>query len=571
MPTLRVRDLVAAVAGHRAAPLGAIAACFALAVAIQLSLPITHDVGWLLVATRHWLRGARVYEDDVIEVNPPMNLWLLAPAVAASGLTGVSEIAFLRFWLLALVTVALVLCDAVLGGVLGVRREPLRRWTLATIAFAFLIPLGRHFGQREHEMAILFAPYVLAVGARRAAAALPPLLAALCGALAGVAVAIKPHYLLLPAALEAWIALRRCTPRVALRPETAALAATVVAYALAIAVWVPGYLRVVLPLARDAYWAYQGVLPLLHPLDLFLLAAAGAAVFRARSDPARAALACSWLLAAAAAYVAHLLQQTGWPYNRIVFHTAIIASLALALWPEPSPRATPRVPAAVAAVLGALLAAALGLGLPIGAGEALRTGAVWRRGLTTGMVGSLARVIREHGAGGPVVFLSTRVEWGFPAVNYAGVDWSSRFSSLWPLAAVIRGRATGEGPPPGRLRELERYVAASLAADFERDPPQLVFVDQRNPFGSPGAPVDLVAMLSRHPGFARAWSEYELLRPLGPYRIYRRTGRAGDRRAALGIGTPASRASPFHRSQRHGRFGGGASLSRSRSSAAQRA
>ena len=519
----RLRDAAAEVVAGRATPFGAIAAFFALALAIQWSLPITHDVGWLLVATRHMLRGARVYEDDVIEVSPPMILWLFAPAVAASRATGASEIACLRLWILWMVAGSLALCDALMKRALGARREALRRWALAALAFAMLIPLRRHFGQREHLIAILLAPYVVALGVRSTATHLPSRLAAFCGSLAGLAVALKPHYALVPAILELRNLVQRRSAAFILRPETVALAATAAVYALAIVAFAPGYLYVVLPLARDSYWAYQrSVSALLHPLHLAALAAAFAAAFRLRADSARANLARSWWLAAAAAYLAYLLQQKGWPYHLIVFDTAIVACFALSLVPDPLPRAQSVMRAAPTALFGAVLAAALTLALPVGASEALRTGRVWRRGLSTGMIGSLVRSIRENGSGGPVVFLSTRMEWGFPAVNYAGVDWSLRFSCLWPLAAVIRGQATGEGPPRIRLRELERYVVESLVADFERAPPRLVFVDTREAYGSPGVAVDLIAMLNRHPDFARVWADFEFLRPLGPYGVWLR-------------------------------------------------
>ena len=528
-----IQDAIAAAARHPAAAWTALASCFAFGIALQLSQPIHHDVGWLLVATRHLLRGARIYDEDVVEINPPTILWILAPALALARALGASEIAGVRAWAFASAAGSLALCAAVLRRALGPERAPLRRWTLAALAFAFLVPLHRQFAQREHWMALLLLPYVLVLGARGSGASPGRALAVASGSLAAVALALKPHQLLVPALLELHLALRRRSARALLRPETAALAVVGTAFVAAVAAFTPAYLTRVLPLAADVYGAFQRPrVELLRPAQLVLLLLSGLAVLRVRGDPARAELARSCWLAGAGAWLAHLVQATGWPYHLIPFETAALAALAIALAPDRAARLPGRpVPALAAAGLGAVVATALALAPPFGAIATLRSGGAWRRGEESGIVGELADLLREHGAGGPVVFLSTRLEWGFPAVNYAGVDWSSRFGWLWPLPAVIRARATGADPAPERLAAIERYVAASLVEDFERAPPQLVFVDApARAFGTGGKPVDLLETLLRDPGFARIWRGYEPFGRAGPYRIHRPRAAAGRSR-----------------------------------------
>ena len=49
-----------------------------VAAAISVA-PLNTDSGWLLVAARRLLDGDRLYV-DIIEVNPPLIVWLLLPS-----------------------------------------------------------------------------------------------------------------------------------------------------------------------------------------------------------------------------------------------------------------------------------------------------------------------------------------------------------------------------------------------------------------------------------------------------------------------------------------------------------
>ncbi len=74
------RFLSDAIATNPAAPVGAVLGLIGLAYAVQLSMPLNHDVSWLLLATGRLLDGADVFLDDVIEVNPPLLPFLLMTA-----------------------------------------------------------------------------------------------------------------------------------------------------------------------------------------------------------------------------------------------------------------------------------------------------------------------------------------------------------------------------------------------------------------------------------------------------------------------------------------------------------
>ena len=165
------------------------------------------DTAFLLYAAERVLDGARLYQ-DVVEINPPLIVALNLPAVLLARATGVSDIAIYR----ALVTLALLgalaFADWSLRRALEPGSDRLRRRLVLVLAFALFLAPGNDFGQREHLLVGLALPWVLLVVARvsgRPAAAGPALAA---GVLAGLGLAIKPHFLLVWAAVEGYAAWR---------------------------------------------------------------------------------------------------------------------------------------------------------------------------------------------------------------------------------------------------------------------------------------------------------------------------------------------------------------------------
>ena len=70
---------------HRAsiAAMVLLLATLAFIMVIDIRSPQKDDVAWLLYVARKWLGGERLYE-DLVEVNPPLIVWIYAlPAMAA--------------------------------------------------------------------------------------------------------------------------------------------------------------------------------------------------------------------------------------------------------------------------------------------------------------------------------------------------------------------------------------------------------------------------------------------------------------------------------------------------------
>jgi hypothetical protein len=117
--------------------------------------------------------------------------------------------------------------------------------------------------------------------------------------------------------------------------------------------------------------------------------------------------------------------------------------------------------------------------------------------------------VRELAPNGTISALTAHVWVGFPLANEADMRWGSRFPSLWLLPGVVRGLADPDLPEEAAtaLRTIERYAIDATVEDMTSMPSDLVVVDVNNPyFGRDG--FDLVAYLSRDPGFASIWGDY---------------------------------------------------------------
>jgi hypothetical protein len=484
---------------------------------IQAALPLNHDVGWLLLGARRLLDAGHLSAERFVDVTPPLVVGLYALPVAAARGLGIPEITALRIFVLALAAGALGLCHRTVSRLLA--GEPGALGWMICLAAALLVLVGYDFGQREHLITLLLLPYLVGAAARAHASPLPGPLAIAIGAAAGLAIGMKPQYGLVVLAAEGVVGFARPSWRALLAPELGALATSAALSAVFTAWLAPDYLRVTLPIAWDVYGAYRSPLrELVRWFDLplaavLLLIATGLA----RRSPLRA-LARVLAAAALAAYAAYLAAGASWDYHRIPFGVFAIATLALPLL-----RTLSRGPVALgisgAVAALSLLIAALDLRAPQPAGREWQG---WSQGSATA---EILRVVESVPRVRSIFLFSTSLAPAFPAVNYAGVDWASRYSCLWLLPEIIRSQADPALSPERRRRLawLERLLRASVLEDLARARPELVLAPRSQQHQALGlAPLDLLAFFQRDPDFARLWSGYQQRGETRLFRVYSR-------------------------------------------------
>jgi hypothetical protein len=460
-------------------------AIFALGAVGAFQYPLNHDVAWILAIGARVLSGQRLYV-DVIELNPPLIVWLNLPVVAAAHALHIDPGTLFRLLVLAIAAAALVASMAIVRGV-----ELTGAPFAAVASYVVVAGVGYDFGQREHLALLLSLPYLAcAVRRMREEGHAKRWVVVGVAAAAGIGFALKPFFLAVPLLVELVIARRR---RSCASISAVIIGAELTVYAAAVLVFAPAYVPLGRLLAPAYGVGYFNTVPLAFALmPNFLIGAIGLAfgwrVLRRHAE-------LHVLFAAAVGFGAGAVAQwKGWGYHWLPFAALgmlVLGAAATEVLARRHPAAVRRIAGAVA-ILGGLTL--------FGAATAGRA--------SNPYPAMLAPVIAELG-GGPVGVLSS-LDVAYPLVTLPGVGSSFRLPTVGLLVTAIR---LGDA-------RIGSFLRGVFAEDMRRAPPRLLIEDTRD-LGLP-APLDLVGYLSQSPEFAVRMADFRLVRRVGPFRILQR-------------------------------------------------
>lgn len=425
---------------------------------LMRDIALPNDVGWQFWIARQMLGGSTLY-DQIWEINPPLWFWSAIPFQWLAERAG---------WDWGRVLVGAVLALSALSAWLTAHllALPRRGARLGVMLLVFTMTVILHeglTGQREQFALIASVPYAALLSRRRAGVPTAPLLAIAVAVLAGYGFALKHYFLAVPVLLEVWLMLHQGKSWRPWRPELVVLAVLACGYAAAVAVLMPAFFTVNLPMVEAGYFASRQTLlfTLLQP-QVLLWAVAGLFLWVTRRSALRdfgavaefaiPALGLTWLGFA----IGYVLQLRGWDYHGMAATGAIgvaVGLRGLRLYPPPF--------------------------------LALLAGAAWALCLADNLRPPERAAIDpylDRVAPGEGVFIA-----GFDASaifqrRREDLVWVSRSYSLWMLFAVAKAEAEGRTSPA--LARLEMQVLAAISQDIRCHPPQMI-VMQATP-GLPG-------------------------------------------------------------------------------------
>lgn len=503
-------------------------AAVAMTALLALLPAVGHDQMWCLCVAQRLLGGTTLYGPRLLESNPPLIMWMLLLPTSVARILHLPQSVVFKLFILA-IEAAIALTSLHL-----LRRFPsppakVRLWALA---FAFICVFGvipaRDFGQRDHLLVLLFPPYVLVTALDAdSSPKLSPWMRIIIGIVAALGISLKPHHLLVPAAIEIALFLKR--RRITLRLEPLALLATCAAYLAAIRLFTPAYLTTVLPILRDTYWAIGHLTPpqlVVQAAQLHILAATTIALATITGWHKLPPLIVFLLAAGLAATVAYYLQGTGWYYQQIPALSFFSFALCLQLL-DLAERYHLTMPswAPTAATTLSVLAVAL---TAYFSGYTFARPLTFPSGLSDVPDPSFFGVLAP---GTPVAILSTVVDDTVPPVFTHQLLWAQRENNLWTLPAILRNESpTAPGDPhhtipPARLAELDRLQHAWMVDDLTYWHPSLVLIERcQDPAVQCQILEDrhdnLLAWFQRDPAFRAVFAHYHYLRSSGPYDAY---------------------------------------------------
>ena len=479
----------------------------ALVLATAMSSPLKDDVAWLLYVARKWLGGQHLYT-DLVEVNPPLIVWIYAvPAMLSSWLGLGPKTVSAPFFAAMLLGCAWWTAELLHGrATLFARRLPV----FGVIGTVLLLLPGVEFGQREHLLVAAALPYLALLTRELQGEPEPPRGAALAGAIAALGCALKPSYL--PAFLVLELVGRAHGGRL-LRVATLSATATLGLYGFGVLVFCPAFLDNAVPLALALYGGTDTPCwEILRESAVLLGGVASvallAAMWRSTLPDDQPFLRTLLILLATFALVAsasYIVQGKNWFYHRLP--AAFATVLALLLWVAAVLRARPRLTVRLAA--SALLATVTLGEFAWSDYDRMKTWveAAVEPELSTEV--KLERLVKREKARTYIAF-SEWIALGFPVVNDTGVTWASRFDSMWALKGELwRARRDGATPKAWPIRRW-------ITRDFVANCPDLAVVDTREG-------INYVAVLSASdPAFAEAWSRYHQIAAFDGLRVLKR-------------------------------------------------
>lgn len=470
------------------------------------------DVAWLLSAARSVSAGAKLYSSDLIEINPPVIMQLGHAALWMGRHAGLDSISAWRCVVIALLALSLAASLPLLARLLDDRRAELYAPASILLAAVLACLPGANFGQREHLIVLALAPYVLAAALSAANRPVGPRMAAAVGAMLALAVALKPHYLLPVALVEAVVMASRRSLRASWRAEIIVALVAVLALASVVIVAYPGYLSFVVPLALRFYPEY-GDFQVVPAYGAYLAGALGiAAATVALAVDAPAARMCA--TAGLGAFLAFIAQGKGWEYHFLPARSFLILSAGFGVLAIGHAAAQFWLGARLQYVLmqaTTIVCAVVVLGI---GSMAVRRATRINSSPRTREVAALRSMLEDLRPGvGPSSLAALTVELypASPVAELMGANWASRFSCLWMIPAIeAREREGGTAAEP--QNSGRQFLESAVLDDLVRRRPTFLLIEDSRSY--------VLDELVSAPAMQDALREYRRAGQLGALQVW---------------------------------------------------
>lgn len=472
---------------------------------VALQYPLNPDVGWFVSISRRMLSGEQLYV-DIVEVNPPLVIYLMMPAVLVADTMGLSDAAAVNSFMIVLLSVSIVFSVHL---IFDSHRHIATAWWLVLFGFSLFIVPAADFGQREHLLLALTIPFILIKWRFTCGSALRNWERWLAGIAGGIGFALKPHFLFFWIALEALAFLRGRERGIEFRvgSETIAVVSVFAVYASLSMIFHAAYLRLAQDVAQ-VYGAFgpgyrMSLLVLFYSLPLIPL---GGALYLAESKSSLRLLVLGLCVYSGVGLWVAFIQSKGWSYH---FLPSFVATgLALGVLTELHVRSFirgPIVPIRIRAGVAILFLAV----------ASYLFGGILRRSMILQDVERDEWNVRVAKLApyqpGSILILGDVVSNSFPLTNILGARSVSPFASMWWIRALYAADDETPELEPTIFKDkgdVERKFFQQLVRNFVRDQPDLLLVDTATHARFGGQAFPYLDYFSQDSAFATGFKRY---------------------------------------------------------------
>jgi hypothetical protein len=483
-----------------------VAAIFVIGIAWQLATVVNHDAVYYVYAAQKLLAGGS-YPGQIYDINPPLIVLLSIPPALLAQYLPLSTPAALVLYIYAVFGLSLWMIRALvplhLKGAPGLEPMALIGWAV----FVLIMP-GYNFGQREHILVIVAAPYLCLVARRWNGIASPGNTQIACASFCAVGLLLKPTFLAVPLAILLIDVVRERSLRRVFSVENLTFAAWGLAYGALVWLAFPGYFQIAADGVRT-YGYYDLPVTTIARQSMRILLAGGFCLAATLLLDARGTLRsllwlCGLVVAVTAVHV--FLQRKGWSYHFLPGWIALgfIGTIATVLAVQWLREDRSRWPATL------LLLACLAAGSLEPLGRTLFFFYHDSNVVTLAHQPLFAR-LRDDMRGNNVMSISTGAG-PLGVAAHAGAGWGSRFIAYLDLPFVedkLRHPAGLSADDAERVKRLDRTLKADTVEDLRAYKPKFIFVEVTPELqGMRPGHLDLLDYFRQDPDVARELGNY---------------------------------------------------------------
>lgn len=480
--------------------------CFLLllvAIFIQARLQTHGDVSYLLYTAEQLFSG-KSYGKEIFETNPPMILYLYAPAIFLAKWSSISALIWVQLYIFTLSLISFGLCYRLSSKIFS--NTNVHYIFMGGVLFTLLLLPVDQFGQREHLFIIFLLPYLLASACILQQKNLHPLLLSTISLAAGLVFCLKPYFIFIFIFLNGYIAWTEKSIWRCICLPSMIISLIMIVYLTSTYVLFPGYFDVVLPLVNQFY--FKGIRQswiMIATNSLFLMNVASLMTyFIFRKQDRYPMLGDILALALLGAMLAYLIPRAPWFYHVI---PALVLSFLLLLHYIGQFICSLTYHSTVERILVS------GMILLLLSPMLLMINEESKRGIAPLDLQTVAAFLSvSPGDRSLTCFSMTTTEDCFPLVQHLHARYASRYPFFWWL----------RGLHDAKDQAKFNYFMETIADDFETFKPHWVLVNDLPVRFFFGPSVSFLQFFAKSVRFNQAWRPYSLRMSVGDYQLYER-------------------------------------------------